>query len=317
MTRGTEQDPLLAALRNARPALHDVEPDDELMARIIAGPRRTRRGGARWIAGAVAMVAAALALTLLVTQTGPRTVDIALVAARSQEALRGSGRAHVESVTDRGLANEQRWSNDVTFDGDDVEMVMRFAGDGRSTGFTAHNRTVDGEFYLLDGPPGRQRWIHDVGANATTRGTDLFSLDPRTLCELLKDSAEFERVNEHDGVKHLRATEVNDLPPLSFGAGPSDARAEDVTRLELWVGPDDVVRRIDIDLERTERERRGAMSRITQNPDGTYTKEIDPAHPGTEELVTHRSSYSVRFAGIGDPVEIVAPAGAADVEGKG
>jgi hypothetical protein len=110
---------------------------------------------------------------------------------------------------------------------------------------------------------------------------------------------------------------VNDLPPLNFGEGPSGARAEDVKRLELWVGSDDVVRRIDIGLENTETHRSGGLTRVTRNPDGTYSKEIDPAHPGEEVTTTHRASYSVRFFDLGSPITIEAPANAARVAGQG
>ena len=318
MTRGTEHehDALLVALRDTRPEMHETEPDDELYARIVNGPWAAGRRHVRWTASAVATIAAALAIVLVTVQSpGPRTVDMALVAARTQEALRGPGRAQVDSVTDRGLEYEQRATTSVAFDGDDLEMVMEFAGERGRSGFTAHNRTVGGEFYLLDGPPGQQRWIHDTNATGT-RGTDLFSLDPRTLCDLLKGSAEFEVVDERDGVTHLRARSVDELPPLSFGAGPSDARAEDVTRLELWVGPDDVVQRIDLDLERTETTRQGGETILVPRADGRMHKMVDP---DTGEMVTttHRSSYSVRFFDVGEPVSIVAPADAVRVAGKG
>jgi hypothetical protein len=317
MTRDIEHDQLLLALRDARPEPQDGPIDDdahELLARII-GTRRAQRRRLRWTAAAAVTVAAALAIALVVTQTGPRTVDIALVAARSQDALRGTGRALVDSVNGRGLEWEQRARTSVAFDGDDLEMVMEYAGEQGRPGFTAHNRTVGGEFYLLDGPPGRQRWIHDTNASGT-RGADLFSLDPRTLCELLSESAEFEVVDEQDGVKHIRATSVDHVPPLSFGEGPSGAEAEDVTRLELWIGPDDVVQRIDLDLERTETTRQGGKTILVPRSDGTMHKMVDP-NTGEMVTTTHRSSYSVRFFDVGDPVQIVVPADAVPVAGQG
>ena len=193
-------------------------------------------------------------------------------------------------------------------------MITDFAGDRRNPGFQARNRTVDGEFYLYDGPIGHRTWLHDVNASGDWR-MSLFDIDPRTLLDLLDERAEFEVVDVSDGVRHLRATRVGDLPELNFGLGPTET--DDVTGLDLWVGEDDLVRRMQMTTAKTETRMVGTGTIIERRPDGGVDKRIDPDQPGTPVTEVHRSSYDVRFSDIGADIDVLAPEDATEVRGQG
>jgi hypothetical protein len=105
---------------------------------------------------------------------------------------------------------------------------------------------------------------------------------------------------------------------LSLGHGPIADSGQHVERLELWVGPDDVVRRFEFDLRSREtRQNSGARARLVEKPDGTVTKEIDPAFPGKTVTETQLTSYAVTFFDLGEAITIEAPKDARRVEGKG
>jgi hypothetical protein len=314
MAERIENDELLVALRKARPEPEQDGNDGRaLLAQIVSGGSERRLRPMRWSIGAA--VAAVTVVALVAPRlAGPMPIDIALVAAKSQQQLEGSGRADVRFVTDRGLEYESEGVTAFSFDGDDLDMIVDFDGERGRPGFQAHIRTVDGELYKLDGPPDAKRWYHDVNADDMTR-SDLFNVDPRTLLELLENSAHFEVVDEKNDVRHLRATKVERVPSLNFGNGPA-TDGSDVQKLDLWVGRDDVVRKIDLALELTETHESGGETVETRNADGTYSKSVQPG-TARNETVTHRSSYSVRFFDLGAPISIVAPGNAEQVEGKG
>jgi hypothetical protein len=246
--------------------------------------------------------------------------DIALVAASSQKAFSTTGRAAVEFATGIGLDWEQKGRIQLTFAGENVDSVIDFGPSGGTPGFKSQNRTVAGNFYLLDGPPGQQRWVHITNEP----GLDLYKLDPRKLLELLAPAAEFETVGESNGLRRLRATSIDDLPDINLGLGPLRLRperrdgslGEDFTKLELWVGPDNVVRRLDLATESTETHRSGGETILVPRADGQMHKMVDP-ETGEMVTTTHRSSYSVTFSDLGADIEITAPEGAEPVEGKG
>jgi hypothetical protein len=216
-----------------------------------------------------------------------------------------------------GAPTEERVSGTVAFAGDDLEMRLHFdAVAGRGDGFDAENRTVGGEFYLLDGPPRAQRWYHDTNASGS-RGSDLFNADPRSLLGVLAPAAAFTEVEPADaaGVRHLRATRVDQLPALNLSLGPIDPH--DVNSLDVWVGADDVVRRLDVGLLHTEA-RTQTTTVMVRNADGRMTKQtLPPSSRTPTQTVEIRTAYSVEFTEYGTPVTITAPAHAVEVAGQG
>ena len=315
-----ERDALMDALRSARPAKRDETPDTVLLRRIVGddGQRPRRRLTKKWALSVASVAAAAALITGLVAVDRPAPLDMRLVAAATRSALEGTGRAQIDFGIFKGRQDESRGVIRLAFAGEDLEMITDFAASDNGPGFRSHNRTVDGEFYLLDGPSGEQAWVHDVNASGQ-QGSDIFNIDPRTLLDIIEPGAEFETVsNDEDGVRRLRATRVDDVPPLNLGHGPISIKGQQVERLELWVGPDDVVRKFDLDLEYSEtREHSGARARLVKRADGTVSKEIDPAFPGKTVTETVRTSYAVAFSDLGEPIEIDAPSDATRVEGKG
>jgi hypothetical protein len=323
MFRTADEDEVLQALRAERPIVPTdrCEPDAALLAAIVA---TSRHGGRRPLALAVAVMVVAGAVLagrldiggdgVRVSQPAPAAAEIAHIASTSQAALLSSGRALVDFHLAQGGTAEQRVTGTVSFAGDDVEMVLRFFPDGRGPGFEARNRTVDGHFYLYDAG----RWVRDTNATGT-EGRDMFSADPRTLLGALHPGAAFEVVGTEtvDGLelRHLRATRVDRLPTLNLSLGPIDP--DEVRTLEVWVGSDDVVRRLDIGTVHVATRDPQAATVIVRGPDGRTTKETAP--PDAARMVTTETSstYSLRFTDIGAPIVITAPTGAVDVAGQG
>lgn len=266
------------------------------------------------------------------TADGPTLDDIELIAERSGAAL-GSGRAMVRFATETEdspyLASSG--TTRLAFSGDDIEMVIDFDA-GISPAFTAENKTVGGEFYLLDGPPDDRRWVHDTNASGG-RAVEIFGLDPRTLVDLFSTGSTLELVGTEDvdgvSTRHLRSTAPFPAPSLNLGMGPTGGATVD--RLELWVGPDDVTRRIDLvlsqDVEMVDRDSAPTMAKgadgtiVLTAPDGTVTR-VAPGErldTGSLPMTTRvqRSTYSVTFSEVGAPISIVAPADAIEVAGVG
>jgi hypothetical protein len=285
------EDHVLALLASARPRLvaTDASPDSpaalEMLDRLV-GNSRPRRRSFVTAAVATAAVVAMIAVGVVARDSGGRRSvaltqhDIQRIATQSTSTLARTGRATVSYVLDDGTPREQRGSAAISFSGNNLDMVLRVDGRAGRPGFDAANRTVDGEFYLLDGPPEAKRWYHDVNARGT-RASDLFSLDPRTLLGLVTSGTDFAAVGNEtiDGVpvRHLRAPHVRDAPSLNVSLGPIDTAS--IRSLDIWVDRDDVVRRLDI---------------------------AGPA-----------AGYSVQFKDLGVALTIMAPAHAEDVAGKG
>ena len=319
--------------------------------RPVPSPDRRHRPHARVaLIASAAVVAAAVGLGV-VTRTGddPRAsashasttrpaptspapialVNIRTIAARSGTALSGTGRAEISFADQEGLS---AGTSDLTFSGHNDEMVIHFAGTQGRPGFDAQNRTVDGQFYLnTPGPDNIARWYHETGQT----GTSVFDTDPRTLLNVLAPEAGFVPVGSGtvDGVAvtHLRATKLDALPSLDLSLGPIDGRS--VTALDLWVGADDVVRRVDLTSERKVQEIDPSVApTLSKSKDGTVTFNFKDGHKvsvpqgGNTETVTKdlpkvtrtfRSSYSARFFDIGAPITITAPPNATDLAAKG
>ncbi len=263
------------------------------------------------------------------TLSGIRTI-----ADRSAVAFAGSGRAEITF----DVQPRSHGTTELSFSGQNLEMVIHFAGeDTDRPAFDAQNRTVDGEFYLLDGPVGAKQWIHDTNSSGA-RGSDLFDTDPRALVATLAPGARFATAGhgEIDGVAvtHLRATEVGALPSLKLGLGPIDGRS--ISALDLWVGDDDVVRRMDLTTEtKTDVVDPAVAPTLTKDPAaGTVTavfpdgRRVEITAEGKlayDELLqglphttrVDRSTFSVRFFDLGAPIDIVAPPDPVDVAAVG
>ena len=106
-----------------------------------------------------------------------------------------------------------------------------------------------------------------------------------------------------------------------------------MTALDLWVGADNVVRRIDLTSERKVQEvDPGVAPTLSKSKDGTVTINFKDGHKvvvpqggdlqrvmnGLPKVTrTFRSSYSARFFDIGAPITISVPPNATDLAGKG
>lgn len=338
MDADLKADPVLSALFKARPETDlDVTSSStaaavSLRESIIAEGRHasTRRRPSGYVTAAVAaaitvaVAAAAFAVDTRGRATGvtargtdPAPVNlppgaIQKIADESAAALSGTGRAEVTFSLDPGRMTEQSGSGTVTFAGDDLEMLMRFEGRDGRPGFEAANRTVDGSFYLLDGPPGAKRWYRDDNA-AGGRGSDLFSIDPRTMVVAIHPDVEFVVVGteESDGtrLRHLRATRPSSIPPVNLSLGPIDPKT--VETLEVWVDDNDILRRLDLTTRYSDTQPESATKVV-----GADGRVQIVASEGTK-TVEHVSAYSVRFHSIGEPIEIRAPDKAIPFSGLG
>jgi hypothetical protein len=337
-------DAVLATLATARP---DPDPSDHastadaqaLLAQIVdptttsigRSPRKTRSRRVRVGAGALSAAAAILVAVVAVNTVGvdggkvvvqqqPASADVAAIATASTRAV-SSGRAEMTFASRTGETLEQRGTAQVAFSGPDRDVTMHFAGDSRSPGFDAHNMTVDGQFYLFD-----QHWIHDTAVSTT--GSDSFDLDPRGLLDVLRPAAGFVVVDAASTpsgeVRHLRATHLGASPTLHLALGPVGGR--DITSLELWVGADDTVQRLEVEALHTE----DATSCFVQDgfkqclKPGEQLAKVNgevkivpgPANAPAKPTVT-TARFTVRFTDIGQPISITAPVGAVEVQGKG
>ena len=329
---------LLAALSSARPELEAelASPTTpkaiELRESILTQPARsvTPHPRVHWEVPAAAAAAVAIALGAVAIAVDPpgsgrlahnreaqaaRNLSpgsIRHIAAVSTTTLSGTGRADVAFRVGSGSLSEQTGSGTVTFAGDDLEMVFRFAGREGRPGFEAMNRTVDGHFYLLDGPPHEKRWYIDTNAPGS-RGADLFTVDPRTIVSAIHPDVEFDLAGSEDAggvaLRHLRAARPGRLPALNLGLGPIETTT--IESFDIWVDDADVVRRLDLTTASVETVPASASKVVAEDGATTVVSSADM------KTVEHRASYSVSFYAIGEPIEIEAPAEAIPVAGQG
>jgi hypothetical protein len=266
---------------------------------------------------------AVVALVLLAAQVANREPatdapvgknQILTIASRSQAAMSGSGKAVIVFKEEGGGITDSQSVATLIFNGDDVETVIDFAGQPGRPGFQAHNKIVDGQFYLRDGPPGQQRWIRDTNA-PDMRASDVLSFDPRTLLPALNPQVRFKQIpDSNSGIRHFRATSPAGLSAVNLSAGPVDPNT--IKSMDVWVGSDDVVTRIELVTERTEAHRPGARTVIVDD-NGQKKKIIDPADTTPEVTKTIRSTYSITFSDVGQEFEVTAPDDVTDVAGQG
>jgi hypothetical protein len=323
MDRATRASNALELCRAARPEVPDdlLSPHgpaaQALLEEILSMPIETqpaetqptrtretlpRRRRARPVIAIAASAGVAALLAIVVVNAGgprPALANIARVAETSNAALDGSGRAHVTFDLQTGTPFAQQGTNEVAWSGRDIEMKVHIGAHDDRPESDAWTKTVDGESYSFVGPKGQEgHWVHDTDASGTN-GRELFDADPRTLLSILDPAARFTDVGTEriDGVetRHLHATAVDELPVVNLGLAP-DAMNTSVTSLDVWVGADDVVRRLDLALRRIDTKTAGGQPTAS---------------------VSFDSTYSVTFTDLGAPIAITAPADAEPAAGKG
>jgi hypothetical protein len=342
-------DDLINRLAQARPDVSAdlLEPNPALIEEILMTtptPKRRfvtplRLGAAAALATAAAAVAITLPNGAASTAHPSVTSQVAAPNMRriveSTAAALSSGRAHVTYRTDNGH-----------YIHDSGDFTIEFAGDNRSTvgrldpgdpckdasvsvpqercdadnSFEIANKVVDGRFYLRDGAPGQQTWIEDT--NEHLSGSDLFNADPRTLVAGADNAAQFRDVGAAtvDGVatRHLKATRLDAVPRVNLGLGPVNDDKTKVTKFDVWVDTDDVVRRLDVSTSVTETVYPMARTILKKDAEGKVVgKSLDEANMGPSEQRTTVTDYSITFADIGADIVITAPANARQVAGKG
>jgi hypothetical protein len=318
-------DELMERLATARPVTAEVllEPDERLLAEILAIQPTRRRLVTPLRLGAVATVAAALVAVLMVapsTTDAPTAPTVPALNMRaiveSTSSALSSGRAHVhfESKTDREGPRPRVETSDfvVEFVGDNRSMAGTVdPGDDRgASAFPIANKVIDGRFYLQDGT----RWVEDTAASLS--GSDVFSVDPRNFLGGVAQSAAFEERGREtvDGVqtRHLVATKVDNIPSFNLGLGPTNAKDDGLKKFEVWVDDDDVVRALLVASVRHETYYDATRTVIV---DGQKT--LDESSLTDPKTATVVSTYKVEFGDVGEDIEIVAPANAPKIASKG
>ena len=352
MSNDLHDDPAFDALAAARPdaPVAKDSPDSPaaraLFAAIVAptavekpaarSRSRSRRVriGASVLSTAAAITVAVVAVNTVGVHNGqvvvrqePAAADVVKIARASTSAFGSTGRA-VETFDVGSGLTAQRGTSHVRFSGRNLDVAMHFDDENGRPGFDAHNLTVDGQYYLYDGPIGAKKWYHDT--TATPTGSDIFDLDPRNLIAVLRPSAKFVVVDTQTTaggpVRHIRATDLSAMPSLHLASGPVDGK--DVTSLDLWVAGDDTVQRLTLTSSHTEIPQPACFTQdgVKQcaQPGDQLVKTKDhitiipgPRNAAPPKPVTTKGSYSVTFSDIGSPITIAAPAGAIEVAGKG
>ena len=331
----TDTDPVLTELRAARPGVDPARIDAgsptalALRTRIVADTEEAkgadvgvlpRRPRPRWVA--VAAAAAVVALVAVgagivgVNGPEPAAASIEEIAAATEQAARGSGRATFTYEEDWPDGEHLSTVGDVRFSGDDVDLVFREEDTmGDEPRLEGRSRVVDGERFvdylkpLGEGPD----WQEYEGLPTDQQ---LFEVDPHLLQAVLAPEAGFALVGEEelDGrpVTHLRATtpEAVDAPSIAIGVF---AEVESLDGLDVWVGEDDVVYQLDMAFTRDAGAQQvvfvdegepcpaGSTPEATSIGDGTRGCAVDGDPYWVE------ASYSVRFHDLGTPVTIERP----------
>src|SRR5262245_21954908 len=176
-------------------------------------------------------------------------------------------------------------------------MAVHVANRDGQSASDASTRVVDGVRYRFMGPKdGPGHWVRD-SEPAPPGSRPRFEADPRTLLSILDPAARFTEVGSESvgGVpaRHLRATALDRVPVLDLGLYP-DTENTVVTGLDLWVGTDDVVVRMDLGLRRAD------------------AKAADPSGGPPPAAAAYDSTYSVTFSDLGAPITITAPADAVE-----
>jgi hypothetical protein len=272
--------------------------EDAAVTRLTV-PRWRRRAV---VVGAVAAAAVAVVLSAGVVldpfePSAATAIEEAL--ATSAQSLSRSGRAEIRREErfvreDGAQAFVQSTLSRWEYSDDDSQVFL--VGSGFNGAIVEQpldqapiNRYVDGELYLYIGRGAEPtlRWYRDVGGNLGDAGR--FGIDPATLLGRLGSAGDFEEVGTEtiDGVatRRLRAENPDRAPALRQGM---DELGE-VTKLEVWVDDDDLVRRVDFTYEGPD-----AAPPVTHED-------------GVPEVAISDASVSFRFFDFGEPITIEAP----------
>lgn len=330
-------DPVLAELRAARPDVDPTHTDAAspaaaaLRTRIVqssdpegdvlALPRRPHARRTRWLAAAAAAVVVALvavgAGVVGIDGPQPASASIEDIAAATDQAARGSGKATITYEETWPDGRQVSTSGEATFFGDDLDLTFRDEETLDGVPFEYRQRVVDGEHYFSSVQLGEDpMW---GVSNGSPTDQNWFDIDPRLLFQMLEDEAGFTVVGEEelDGrpVTHLRATNPDAVAGVNLGQA-SLGEAESLDALDLWVD-DDVVYRLDVALTRD-----AAADKIVFAEEGGTcpagsTPTDFPIIRGEEgstpclvdvDPVWVEGAYSVRFHDLGVPVTIEPPA---------
>jgi hypothetical protein len=268
------------------------------------------------------------------------------VTSASRLALAEAGRAVVNSRETLGGVLQQTDTDDITFDGRNWNQsftVATPAADGQpASRESAINRVADGQAYDHFVAADGLAWYHVTGPDAVA---SLEIPDPRVLLRELAPAARFAKdgTSVLDGVTvtRLTATNTSGLPALN---SPGIWPAGTISALTVWVDGKGVVRQVTVtgtqtvrvgmlvsgacagqkltqflarvrDLEK--RDHLAPAQAMMREKFSALGKELCKEHlvgPKTEADVT---TMTIRFAGIGQPQVIRAPADAIRVYGRG
>jgi hypothetical protein len=136
------------------------------------------------------------------------------------------------------------------------------------------------------------------------------------MLELLQPRANFEPVGEEDidgrHVRHLRARTPQAMSKIVFGGDLS--LEPDLGKLDVWVGDDNVLYRLDWERTQVGSHRAFLVDEDAPCPPGSERLEEDPIEPPVIEgrkqkicddlatVVRTKESFSVRFHDLGAPV---------------
>jgi hypothetical protein len=298
----TETDHVLDVLRRARP---DDLPEEQLSPHstaaqalvedivsrpptalrsgsdraVVAGPQRHHSWRRPALAAAAAaVVAAAVAGSLLTVGSGEPSAAATLDAAvtRTSALIQRSGRA-VQHYRSTDVGDPDEWTHDFEFSGDNGSVTYGPQGDifriVDRVGYVYESVPPENEHREWRRLPGTYEfWSYPDGESGA------FGVDPLTLLEALGSAGDFEDVGNEDvdGIptRRLRAADPDaalDLGRLRQGVEGT------ATNLEAWVDEDDIVRRIDFQIE------------------------------DAFDLEGSTWSSSIQFSDLGEPITIEAP----------
>jgi hypothetical protein len=294
----------------------DLTDDDVELVPVALTDHRPPHRRRRFAIGGLAATAAAITAIVVATSVfGPAepsaadTVKAALT--HSAAALEDSGRAEVISHWRFAGRAPGEWYplapgdafDDWEFSGDDWSVTFgdyidgqRVSPYGPGLDFPI-NRWVDGELYLFirDSRNPDIRWFHNTKENPSDNP---LKFDPATLLAELHPDTGFEEVGREDidgvSTRHLQATNPGDMPLPDLGNGIADKLGV-LTKLELWIDDDNLIRRIDI----------------------AYFDEDGLEFTNTGEVTDTKTDFSIRFFDFGVPITIEAPSDWEDIAPEG
>jgi hypothetical protein len=336
-----DADSVLTELRAARPDVDPALTDAAapaavaLRTRIVQGdtettdaaadvrmlPRRPHARSTRWmVAAAAAAVVALIAVGAgVIGVDGPEPASASMedIVAATDVATRGSGQATIMYEENWPGDEHVSTSGDIAFSNADVDTVLRDEDTLDGVRYEFRQRVVDGELYVSNVPLGDAPDWRPYDGIATDQ--KVFDVDPRLLLQVLADQAGFTVVGQEelDGrtVTHFRAStpDAVSLPSLVQG---HFADIDSLDALDVWVGEDDVVYRLDMALTRdaaareivTVDEGDPCPAGSTPTDDPTLMVEGFTVCEVEGEPYWVDGAYSVRFHDLGTPVTIEPPA---------